>query len=92
MGEKQHNAERKARTRAPVPVILRLRQDLAPNDHHPLAGVDPERRNADRQQLIASILARLANGPSLNSSGVGTMIEAERTAEEPSGEQTTEAR
>ena len=90
MGAKPHNAERKARTRAPAPVILRLRQDLAPNENHPLAGVDPERRNADRQQLIASILARLANGPSLNTGKVDTMTEAEKT--ELSGEPTTEAR
>lgn len=89
MGAKLNNAERKARTRAPAPVILRLRQDLAPNDHHPLSGVDPERRNADRQQLIASILARLASGPTSNTDKVDTMSEAKRI-EPQSGEQCNE--
>ena len=64
MGANPNNAERKARTRAPAPVILRLRQDLAPNDNHPLAGLDPEQRNTERLKLIAAILARLANGQS----------------------------
>ena len=91
MGAKPHNAERKARTRAPAPVILRLRQDLAPNDHHPLSGVDPERRNADRQQLIASILARLASGQSSKSGTVDTMTDAEKT-EQQSRVEPTEVR
>lgn len=64
MNSKPNDAGRKARTRAATPVILRLRQDLAPNNAHPLAGIDPERRNAERLQLIAAILARLANGQS----------------------------
>jgi hypothetical protein len=85
MGAKPNNAERKARTRAPAPVILRLRQDLAPNDSHPLFGINPERRNADRQQLIASILARLASGQSSDSGKVDTMAEAAVT-EQKSGE------
>ncbi len=84
-------APAKPRTRAPAPVILRLRQDLAPNDSHPLSGIDPERRNAERLQLIASILARLANGQSSVSGKVDTMMEAD-TIEPKSGEQTTEAR
>jgi hypothetical protein len=72
-------------------VILRLRQDLAPNDNHPLFGIDPESRTAARQQLIASILARLANGQSATSGKVDTMTEA-ATSEQHSGERTTEAR
>lgn len=85
MGAKPNNAERKARTRAPSPVILRLRQDLAPNDSHPLFGIDPKQRNADRQQLIASILARLASGQSSDSCKVDTMREADVT-EQNSGD------
>ena len=70
-------APAKPRTRAPAPVILRLRQDLKPNDRHPLSGIDPERRNAERVQLIASVLARLANGPSAEESKTDTMAEAD---------------
>jgi hypothetical protein len=81
----------KPRTRAPAPVILRLRQDLKPNEHHPLSGIDPERRNAERVQLIASVLARLANGQSAEADKVGTMTEAD-DIESSSGEQPTETR
>jgi hypothetical protein len=55
--------EPKRRVRAPKPVILRLRTDLAENKEHPLAKLDPQQREAERQQLFAMILARLSNGP-----------------------------
>lgn len=73
MNPKPNKSGAKVRVRAPVPVILRLRQDLEPNDAHPLAGIDPERRNAERLQLIAAILARLANGQSSTIDTVDTM-------------------
>lgn len=57
---------KRRRMRAPPLVILRLQSDLAANDRHPLAQLDPETRNERRQQLIASILARIANGPVQN--------------------------
>ena len=53
----------KRRQRAPMPVILRLRTDLEPNENHPLGVLSPEKRSEQRERLIASILARLAAGP-----------------------------
>lgn len=44
------------------PPTLRMRPDLPPNDHHPLAKLDPKRRGEERERLIGSILARLAVG------------------------------
>jgi len=55
---------RESRRRAPVPVILRLQTDLEPNVNHPLAALDSVLRTERREQLIGSILARLATGPS----------------------------
>lgn len=81
----------KPRTRTPIPVILRLRQDLKTNENHPLSGINPERRNAERVQLIASVLARLANGQSAEAVKVGTMTEAD-DIESSNGEQPTETR
>jgi hypothetical protein len=37
--------------------------NLEANSQHPLANLDPAVRDVQRQHLIASILARLANGP-----------------------------
>lgn len=91
MESKPNRTDRRASMRAPTPVILRLRQDLEPNEYHPLSGIDPEQRNSDRQQLIASILARLANGQSRNYSQLDTMLKA-TSAESKSRERTTEAR
>ena len=72
-------SQRRCRT-APVPTIIRLHQDLEPNENHPLFGVDPVRREAERQQLFATILARLANGPAKNDAKPSTM-EDEDTSE-----------
>jgi hypothetical protein len=51
---------RRAKLREPV--LLRLRSDLQPNDRHPLTGLGAEQRGEQREKIIASILARLANG------------------------------
>lgn len=51
------------RTRSPRAVILRLHQELEPNENHPLFALGPDRRAEARQQLLATILARLASGP-----------------------------
>ena len=59
---------KRRRLRAPALVILRLRTDVEANDHHPLGQMDPTLRNEQRETLIASILARLANGPSAKNS------------------------
>lgn len=63
------------RTRAPTEVIVRLHTDLAVNQNHPLANVDSNARNAERQRLIASILARLASGQSAQTHTTDTMTE-----------------
>jgi len=55
------------------PVVLRFCSNIAPNDGHPLAGVDPEVRNAQRQNVIAAILARLAGSEAGNSASEDTM-------------------
>lgn len=68
-----HKVERRRACRAPAPVILRLRSDLEPNEQHPLAKLDSTVRDAQRQRLIASILARLANGPIQESNATVTM-------------------
>jgi hypothetical protein len=67
--------KRRRTCRAPVPVILRLRADLEANEHHPLAGLDPVVRDAERQRLMASILARLANGPIRTTQSAVTMVD-----------------
>lgn len=59
------------RCRAPLPVILTLRTDLQPNHQHPLAGLDPGVRGQQREQLISSILARLAAGRSTMPMSIG---------------------
>jgi hypothetical protein len=69
--------EPRRRTRTPTGVILRLHTDLAANANHPLANVDPSTRNRERQQLIASILARLAGGTISETRPVDTMNESE---------------
>lgn len=75
---------KRRRTRAPQPVILRLCTDLADNEDHPLARLDPAVRNEQRQRLIASILARLASGPSSLPAAIGTMTEADPGTENTS--------
>jgi len=67
---------KRRRSRAPQPVILRLCTDLPANDDHPLARLDPMQRAEGRQRLIASILARLASGPSSISVGIDTMTDS----------------
>ena len=42
------------------PVVLHIRTDIPQNVNHPLANVAPEKRARQRQTVIASILARLA--------------------------------
>jgi hypothetical protein len=49
------------------PAIIRLRQDLEPNEHHPLSDLNEDVRDQQRQQVFAEILARLANGPTAKS-------------------------
>jgi hypothetical protein len=66
----------KARRRqrgAPLPVILRFRTNLKPNDMHPLAELEPAVRGEQREKIMASILARLANGGSAVPPAVDTM-------------------
>jgi hypothetical protein len=53
------NPEKKPR-RTPHPAEIVIASGLKPNDHHPLAGIDPERRNDGRIDTIASVLAKLA--------------------------------
>lgn len=72
---------KRRRSRAPLPVILRLCTDLPANDNHPLARLDPAQRAEQRQRLIASILARLASGPSSIPMGVDTMRESRTDAD-----------
>ncbi len=57
------NGKRRQNRRAPKAVTLRLCTCLEPNALHPLSALDPKIREAERQRLLASILARLANGP-----------------------------
>jgi hypothetical protein len=71
-------SKRRCRT-APAPTIIRLHQDLEPNENHPLFGVDPVRREAERQQLFATILARLANGPAKENAKQSTMEDEDTT-------------
>lgn len=73
---------RKRKARAPVPVIVRLHADIAANYQHPLAKLSPATRDAQRQQLIASILARLASGPIQDPEWIAKMTEARPAAEE----------
>lgn len=84
MASKKSHSERspraeepRRRTRSPTGVILRLHTDLASNENHPLANLDPSTRNSERQKLIASILARLAGGSISETRPVDTMNEAE---------------
>jgi hypothetical protein len=65
-------ARRRQRS-APLPVILRFRTDLKPNDMHPLAELEPAARCEQREKVMASILARLANGGSAVPPAVDTM-------------------
>lgn len=57
------NGKRRRNLRAPKAVTIRLCTCLDPNDRHPLAELDPTVREAERQKLLASILARMASGP-----------------------------
>jgi hypothetical protein len=61
-GQGGPSSEKRRRSRAPVPVSLHLHPDLKGNDNHPLAGLDPVHRSEQRELLIATVLARLANG------------------------------
>jgi hypothetical protein len=72
--ESEYKNRRRA-DRDPPAVVFRLRTDLATNEQHPLANVDPAMREAGRQRLIAAILARLASGPSTTSQQVTIMPE-----------------
>lgn len=73
--KKPNKSSRRQPTRAPTPVILKLHQDLDANESHPLAKVDARRRGIDRQHLIATILARIADGGSRDSDDTDTMHE-----------------
>ena len=64
MKQNTSTTARKVRRRADKPVVLRFRSDVEPNENHPLADVDPERRSQQRQTVIAAILARLAEAQS----------------------------
>lgn len=70
---------RRRRCRAPLPVILSLRTDLQPNHHHPLAGLAPDVRGQQREELISSILARLAAGRSTSPISIGRIEGLART-------------
>ena len=72
---KPEQSMRRKRTRAPAPVILKLHQDLEANESHPLAKMDARRRGIDRQHLIATILARIADGGSRDGEDADTMQE-----------------
>ena len=52
---------KRRRRRLPKAVELAWGQDLEQNDCHPLAGMEASRRKADREHLIGTILARLAD-------------------------------
>lgn len=66
-------ASRRGRRTAPVPTIIRLHQDLEPNENHPLGNIDPAAREEQRRQLFATILARIANGPAISGGEERTM-------------------
>ena len=48
------------RSRLPDRAELHLDDSLAANEHHPLGNEAPEAREAGRQRIIGSVLARLA--------------------------------
>lgn len=75
-------ASRTGRRTAPVPTIIKLHQDLEPNENHPLSGIDPARREEQRLQLFGAILARIANGPSIETSKPATIKDTEPTEDE----------
>ena len=77
-----NGSSRRGRQAAPSPTIIRLHQDLEPNENHPLNGIDPARREEQRRQLFASILARLANGPGIEASDQSIMKETDPTEDE----------
>ena len=62
---------------------------MAPNDGHPLAGVEPEERNSQRQNMIAEILARLA-GSDAGNSGKEDTISIGLSTVQPTYEDVTE--
>jgi len=57
--------KRKRRQAVPAPATISLRQDLKPNEYHPLSRVNEGLRDKQRQQVFATILARIAAGPSM---------------------------
>ena len=63
-GQRKPDKALRRRTRTPLSFVLQLHSDPEPNRQHPLAGLDPEVRGQQREQLISSILARLATGRS----------------------------
>jgi len=69
------NGKRRQNLRAPQIVKLHLSSELQPNDRHPLAKLDPIVREAERQKLLAAILARIANGPIHETMPPGTIDE-----------------
>jgi len=73
---------RRGRRTAPVPTIIRLHQDLEPNENHPLGNIDPAAREEQRRQLFATILARIANGPEITSGEERTMEQTDFTSKE----------
>ena len=73
--KKPKQSTRRKPTRAPAPVILKLHQDLDANEVHPLAKMDARRRGIDRQHLIATILARIADGGSRDEDVTDTIRE-----------------
>ena len=74
-----NGSSRRGRQAAPSPTIIRLQQDLEPNENHPLSGIGPARREEQRRQLFGAILARIANGPGIDASKQSTMKETEAT-------------
>jgi hypothetical protein len=73
---------RKRKSRAPASLIIRLHSDIEANERHPLANLTPAIRDAQRQQLIASILARLASGPIQDSVATAKMTATPPAADE----------
>jgi len=72
---KKTSAKKRQNRRVAEPVILSLHQDLDVNEQHPLANMDASRRGVDRQYLIASILARLADRRSSIQVDTGTIAD-----------------
>lgn len=72
------------------PVILQFRSDIPSNEQHPLANVEPSTRSMQRQTVIASVLARLAEGQSDEEQNVATIQLNEDVASKETSDQIEE--